>query len=129
MKRRFLYIVFIACACAYMWSCGERDEGLVVSPSQLWGEWVQVSDTNYHWTYNTDGTGTLIHTGSFDPGDEHNGYFNWKINGGDELEVEFTGSGELGGIAIIKLYTIKSISSTAMEWVDSYGRRTKYRKL
>ena len=113
---------------SFFWSCG-KDEGLVVNPKQLWGEWVQDSDTNYHWTFNEDWTGELVHTGSVAPGDDNNGAFTWKINGGDELEAEFTGSGELGGIVIVKLYTIKKITSTTLRWEDQYGRTTNYTKV
>lgn len=111
------------------WSCGREEEHLQVSPSELWGEWVQDSDSNYHWTYNSDGTGNLLHVGVFDPEDENNGDFTWTINNGDELEVEFKGSGELGGIDIVKLYTIKAISATAMRWEDVYGRSTAFSKV
>jgi hypothetical protein len=41
---------------------------------------------------------------------------------GDELELEFKGSGELGGIDIVKLFTIKDIDESTMRWEDVYGR-------
>lgn len=100
-----------------------------VNPSQLYGEWVQDSDNNYHWTFNSDGTGSLIHTGSTSAGDDANGDFTWILSNGDELEVEFKGSGELGGIDITKLYTIKAISASALRWEDSYGRSTEFTKI
>ena len=128
MRRKFfLYFCFFACACALVWSCGK--EHLEVKPEQLWGEWVQDSDNNYHWTYNSDGTGSLVHRGSFDPEDENNGDFTWTINNGNELEVEFKGSGTLGGIDIVKVYTIKEISATAMCWEDVYGRSTDFTRI
>ena len=129
LKRKVLYLMFIACACALAWSCSEKETHLDVSPSQLYGEWVQDNDNNYHWTFSSDGTGSLIHTGSTEEGDEHNGNFLWTINGGDELEVEFRGSGELGGIDIVKLYTIKDITSSTLRWEDIVGRTTDLTKI
>lgn len=96
--------------------------------SELWGQWVK-EGTQYYWTFESDGTGNLVNRGEFEEGDENNGDFTWTINGGDELEVEFKGSGELGGIDIVKLYTIKEISSTMVRWEDVYGRSTKLIRL
>lgn len=93
-----------------------------MKPSQLYGEWTQDNNRNYHWTFNDNGTGNLVNVGEFEPGDGNNGDFTWQINGGDELELEFKGSGELGGIDIVKLFTIKAIDETTMRWEDVYGR-------
>lgn len=121
MWSRIKHIIFFACACACVWSCG-KDEGLDVKPSQLYGEWTQDNNRNYHWTFNDNGTGNMVNVGEFEPGDENNGDFTWQINGGDELELEFKGSGELGGIDIVKLFTIKDIDESTMRWEDVYGR-------
>lgn len=109
------------------WSCG-KEEHLEVSPSELWGEWVQ-EGSEYYWTFEEGGTGNLVNRGEFDPEDENNGDFTWTINGGDELEVEFKGSGELGGIDIVKLYTIKEVSSSTVKWEDVYGRTTRLKRV
>lgn len=121
-------VFFLACACVLAWGC-KKDEHLDVNPSQLWGEWVQDSDRNYHWTFNSDWTGELVHTGSVAPGDLNNGDFTWSLSNGDELEVEFKGSGELGGIDNTKQYTIKAISASALRWEDIYGRSTEFTKI
>ena len=127
MKKNFLSFCFLVCACALVWSCG-KDDHLEVSPSQLYGEWVK-EGTQYYWTFESNGTGNLVNRGEFDPEDDNNGDFTWTINGGDELEVEFKGSGELGGIDIVKLYTIKEISSSMVRWEDIYGRTTKLERV
>ena len=107
-----------------MWSCG-KDDHLDVSPSELYGQWMQEDNHNYRWTFNSDGTGNLVNQGEFDSDDENNGNFTWTINGGDELELEFKGSGELGGIDIVKLFTIKEIDESSVRWEDVYGRTTR----
>lgn len=124
----FKFFLLCACVCAMIWGCG-KDKHLNVQPEQLYGEWTQDSNTDYHWTYNNDGTGNLVNTGEFDPEDENNGDFTWTINNGDELEVEFKGSGALGGIDIVKLYTIREITATTMRWEDIYGRATAFTKI
>ena len=122
IKKIGLIGIVLACACALAWSCG-KDDHLDVSPSELYGVWVQ-DDGLYRWTFNSDGNGNLVNTGEFDPEDENNGDFTWTINGGDELELEFRGSGDLGGIDIVKLFTIKAIDNSHMRWEDIYGRTT-----
>ena len=123
MWTRKAKIFFLACVCALAWSCG-KDDHLDVSPSQLYGKWMQEDNRNYRWTFESDGTGNLVNLGEFDPDDENNGDFTWKINGGDELELEFKGNGELGGIDIVKLFTVKEIDESSMKWEDVYGRTT-----
>lgn len=122
--KKLLYYCFLACACAVVWSCGEKEEHLVVSPSQLWGEWVYSrGSAEYHYTFEQDGKGNKVNLGEFDPDDENNGDFTWKINGGDELELEFRGSSQgSGGIDITKLFTITAISETSMTWKDIHDR-------
>lgn len=115
------------CACALVWSCG-REDHLDVNPSQLYGRWVK-EGTQYYWTFESNGTGNLVNLGEQDPDDENNGDFTWTINNGDELELEFRGSGELGGIDIVKLYTITEISSSNMVLEDVYGRERKLVKV
>lgn len=126
--KKFLFFCFLACACALVWSCG-KEKHLEVSPDQLYGEWTLDSNTDYHWTFASDGTGSLVNYGEFDPDDETNGDFTWALSNGDELEVEFKGSGELGGIDIVKQYTIKEISTTALRWEDVYGRESALTKI
>lgn len=116
------YILLLALAIAAVWGCNkDKDKGLTVQPSQLWGEWQQNETQNY-WTFKEDYTGNKVNRGEFDTIDENNGNFTWVINGGDELELEFKGSGELGGIDIVKLFTITGINTNAMTWEDVYGR-------
>ena len=112
-----------------LWGCHKEESHLKVSPRELWGEWVQVNDTSYHWTYEDDFTGSLIHTGAIRPGDEHNGDFTWAIRNGDELEMEFKGSGELGGIDILKFVTIKSVTDSTLRWKDDYDRTMTLRRI
>lgn len=119
-------MVLLACASAMVWSCGEKETHINVNPSQLWGTWIQ--GANYQWRFDSNGTGNCVNLGEFDPEDENNGDFSWTIDV-DELEVEYKGSGELGGIDIVKLYTVKEISETAMKWEDPYGRIRTFTKL
>lgn len=122
-KFRFSFFL-MAMAVGMLWGCGDKEEHLVVSPSQLWGEWVFVrGDAEYHYRFDQDGNGNKVNLGEFESDDENNGDFTWKINGGDELELEFRGSSQgSGGIDIIKLFTITAISDMSMTWKDIYDR-------
>ncbi len=115
----------MALAMGALWSCGDKEEHLVVSPSQLWGEWVYVrGNAEYHYSFEGNGTGNKVNRGEFDPDDENNGDFTWEIDGGDELKLEFRGSEHgSGGIDITKYFTITAISETSMTWRDVYDRK------
>lgn len=106
-----------------MAGCGDKDH-ITVEPAELYGYWLQ-ENSLYFWTFNADRTGNLVNRGEVQEGDEDNGDFTWVINDGDQLEVEFRGSGELGGIDIVKLYTLKEVTSETVKWEDMYGRVTK----
>jgi hypothetical protein len=119
-------ILMVLLAVAGMWSCN-REEHLNVDPTLLYGRWVQV-DKPYYWTFNADGTGNLVNREAVQEGDADNGDFTWTLSDGDQLLTEFRGSGELGGMYIPKLYTIKEISTTSLRWEDQYGRSTNFNK-
>lgn len=120
-------ILMVLLAVAGMWSCNREEEHLNVDPTLLYGRWVQV-DEPYYWTFNADGTGNLVNREAVQEGDEDNGDFTWTLSDGDQLLTEFRGSGELGGMYIPKLYTIKEISTTSLRWEDQYGRSTNFNK-
>ncbi|MBR1766749.1 MAG: hypothetical protein IJ745_06915 [Bacteroidales bacterium] len=125
MKKHKLIVMMLAVAA--LWGC-EKEDHITVSPDQLYGRWQQES-SEYYWTFGGDGTGNLVNLGAFRPGDENNGDFTWTINNGDELEMEFRGSGELGGIDIVKTVTITGITDATVRWEDVYGRETSLKKI
>ena len=106
-----------------MAGCGDKDH-ITVEPGELYGYWQQ-ENSLYFWTFNDDRTGNLVNRGEVEEGDVDNGDFTWVINDGDQLEVEFRGSGELGGIDIVKLYTLKEVTAETVKWEDMYGRVTR----
>ena len=125
MKIRKILLMVVAVAC--LAGCSEKDH-ITVAPSELYGLWQQ-ADSEYFWTFRSDRTGNLVNRGEVREGDEDNGDFTWTINDGDQLEVEFRGSGELGGIDIVKLYTLKEVTATTVKWEDMYGRVTRLVKV
>jgi hypothetical protein len=120
--------MMMALVATALWGCGEKETHLDVDPTLLYGRW-QRTGTEYYWTFNADGTGNLVNRGVVEEGDEDNGDFTWTLTDGDQLLVEFRGSGELGGIYIPKRYTIKEISTTTLRWVDIYDRTTNLTKI
>lgn len=125
MKKNWLWMAVLAAM--LLWGCGEKDH-LEVDPSELYGAWVQ-SGSEYYWTFNSDGTGSLVNRGEVAEGDDENGDFTWSLSDGDQLLAEFRGSGELGGIYIAKQYTITEITATALRWEDVYGRTTSLERI
>ena len=102
-----------------MFGCG-KTEHLDVQPEQMVGYW-QRSNSQYFYTFNSNGTGNLVNRGETEDGDENTGNFEWTITM-DELKLEFRGTGEVGSIDIIKYFTVTEISDTSMKWEDIYGR-------
>lgn len=121
--KKIVRIMMMVVVAVCMAGCGDKDH-ITVEPAELYGYWQQ-ENSLYFWTFNADRTGNLVNRGEVLEGDEDNGDFTWVINDGDQLEVEFRGSGELGGIDIVKLYTLKEVTSETVKWEDMYGRVTR----
>lgn len=126
MKR--IRLLLMAVAMVGLWGCNDEEVHINVDPAMLYGQWNQ-DNSQYYWTFNSDGTGTKVNRGEVEEGDENNGDFTWTLSDGDQLETVFTGGGELGGIYINKTYTIREISTTTLRWEDIYGRVTPFTKV
>ena len=107
-------------------SCGlfDHDVHINVSEEQLYGCW-QKSGTEEYWRYNAGGTGVTWDEAEDVSESESNLTFTWSIRE-DELTHIFRG--EMGNQAVPKVYTIKSISETTMQWEDDYGITCSFSK-
>ena len=98
----------------------EQDNHITVSEDQLYGCWVK-SGTHEYWRYRDDGSGVTWDEDDDISEEESNLTFTWTVRG-DELTHIFRGEGN--NMYVPKIYTIKAISTSTMEWEDDYGIAT-----
>ena len=92
----------------------ENDNHITVGEDQLYGCWVKAGTQEY-WRYRDDGRGVTWDEADDISEEESNLTFTWTVRQ-DELTHIFRG--EMDNQAVPKVYTIKAINNSSMDWED-----------
>ena len=135
MKRFITILTLLVAGMLLMVSCiKNNDDRLVVSPEQVTGLWVKVSNPYEYWRSKSDLTGITWdetpdpETGEPEMTEERSNLgYTWNIEDGDVLIFSFPGAMENQDVP--KYYYISEITNTSMKWKDEVGFSYTLRKV
>lgn len=110
------------CVAAVMLAAGCRhdDEGINVTPGQLYGTWHKAGTAEY-WTYRNDASGAKWDESEGFSEDFPSFRYTWSV---DRDQLQYTTLGDTINVPITRIYTIKKIDEKTMVREEEIGTYT-----